>query len=284
MTPFWVENKSNEEYHAKDGFVSSSGLKTIKRSGHAFKYYTDDEEREETKAMRFGTLAHKALLEGDVFKKNYIVMPEFSGFTKDGKLSNNCGESREKKASWLLQHEGKLVVSQDELDKLKWMVDSVLANEDAVRLLKDGSTEVSGYYSDPETGIECKIRPDFIAHDLNALIDVKTVAECSVEWFKRNRVEDKKFMYHFQMAMYDSGTEQISGKPVDHALWILLESVKPFECIVVPMEQPYMEIGRNEYRKALKTLKECREKDSWPRQSNIQAMHPSHWFMENNEV
>lgn len=284
MKPHWVEGKPNELYHVKDGFVSSSHLKTILRSPHAFKHYEEDADRAESEAMKFGTLAHMALLEGDYFKKNYVVMPEFTGFTKDGRPSNNCAESKEKKAFWLTQNQGRVVVTQEELDKLRWMVDSVLANDDAVRLLKNGSTEVSGYYTDPETGIDCKIRPDFIAHDLNAMIDVKTVSECSLTWFRRNRVEDKKFMYPFQMGMYNSGTEIICGKPVDDQVWILIESVKPFECIVVPVERPYMEIGTNKYRKALRTLKECRQNNLWPRQNNIQAMHPTHWYMEENEV
>lgn len=284
--PEWIENVPSEVYHSDRTAVNSSSLKTILKSGFAFKRnFIEGLQKPPTDAMKFGTTAHMAILEGDEFTKRYVVMPEFIGYTKDGKESKLSKEAKDKKEAWLAEQEllGSIVVTSEERDRLFWMIDSVMANPEAVRLLKNGSTEVSGYYSDPETGIRCRIRPDFIAHDLNAMVDVKTVADCDVDWFRRRRVEDESFMYHFQMSMYDEGTSIISGKTVDFATWLLVGSEAPYECIVVPMEQPYREIGGKYYHRALRKLKECMENNLWERQPGLQSMHPSHWFMQKQE-
>lgn len=283
----WRENLAAEEYHADRTAVNSSSLKTIRKSSHAFRRnFIEGRSKEPSPAMEFGTLAHLAILEGDSFRAKYIVMPEFTGYTKDGRLSSQSAEARDKKSAWEAEQEleGRLVVTQEELDKLFFMIDSVLNNQEASKLLKNGLTEVSGYYADPETGIVCRIRPDFISFDLNAMVDVKTVAKADIDWFRKNRVEDYEFNYYFQMSMYDEGTSIISGKSVDYPIWILICNEEPFETIVVPMEQPYREIGGKEYHDALRKLKKCIETKAWDKQPSLQQMHPSHWFMQKQEV
>lgn len=286
--PHWRESCDEKIYHADKTAVNSSSLKMIhNKSPFAFKRsFIDGVSKPPTDSMKFGTLAHLAILEGARFRESYIVMPEFVGYTKDGKVSKLSAEAKAKREEWVAEQHlsGKTIVTQEELDKLLFMVEAVTSNEEAVKLLSSGATEISGYYADPETGILCRIRPDFLSFDLNAMIDVKTIAKCDMDYFRRNRVEDNDFMYYFQMAMYDEGTSIISNKKVDFPVWILVGSEPPYECIVIPMEEVYREIGNTHYKKALKKLKECIDKKEWPRSPNMMAMQPTHWFMQKQEI
>lgn len=287
--PRWIENLDPEFYHADKTAVNSSSLKAILRSGFSFKStFIDGQKKEPTPAMNFGTLAHMAILEGQKFREKYVVMPVFEGYTQKGELTTslNCKDVKDKRDAWLteMEFEGRVIVTQEELDKLMRMIDSFMANSDAVKLLSEGVTEISGYYPDPETGIVCRIRPDFLSFNLNAQVDVKTVASCDIDWFRRKRVEDDEFMYPFQMSMYEEGASIISKKKIDHAVWVLIENEPPHECVVVPMEEVYREIGGNQYRTALRKLKKCLTENTWPRRPNIQMMHPSDWYLRKQEI
>lgn len=285
--PIWKEDLPAEEYHADRTAVNSSSLKTILNSPHAFhRQFIQGISKKPTPAMKFGTLAHLVILEPDYFKKHFVIQPIFEGLTKDGRMSTQSKAATEKRDVWIAEQEleGRLIVTQDELDKLHWMVDSFMANSEAVQLLKNGKTEISGYYADPETGIVCRFRPDFLSYDLNAMVDYKTVSKACVNWFRKNRVEDDTFRYLYQMSMYEEGTSIVTKKQVDFPVWILTGNEEPFDTIVVPMEQPYREIGQDEYHKSLRKLKSCIETNKWERQASLQQMHPSHWFLQKQVV
>jgi hypothetical protein len=280
----WVYDLDPEVYHADKTAVNSSSLKTILQSPWGFKrLFIDGHGKEPTDSMKFGTLAHMAILEGSKFRERYVIQPkEFWGTTKEGKPTNspNAHSVQEAKAEWLAEHAERVIVTQDNYDKLMWMLDSFLANSDAVEILKEGATEVSGYYADPKTGIRCRFRPDFLAFNLGAQADVKTVPTANIDWFRRNRVEDKEFMYCFQMSMYQEGGGIITRKPIEYPVWILIENEEPHECVVVPMEEVYQEVGAKRYRASLDKLDECIKAKNFPRRPSMSSMHASDWFMK----
>ena len=285
--PTWC-NMPEEEYHADKSAVNSSSLKLLKKSPFAFKrqFIDGDNPTKTTKQMKFGSLAHMALLEASRFRDTYVVMPDFTGLTLDGRESKQSKEARSRKTEWIEEQEllGRMIVTQEERDKLFWMVDSVMANPEATRLLKDGQPEVTGYYADPVTGILCRIRPDFLAFDLSVLVDIKTVSDADLDFIRRCRVEDVKYNYPFQMAMYSEGAEVISKKKIEHRVWIFIENEFPFECVVLPMEELYFDYGKRQYRESLNNLKQCIDSDVWSRIPSMQTMFPTDYFLNKQEI
>jgi hypothetical protein len=280
----WVEDLDPEVYHADRTAVNSSSLKTILHSPWGFKrLFIDGLSKPPSDSMKFGTLAHMAILEGAKFRERYVIKPkEFWALTKDNRPTNsrNAIAVQEMEAAWEAQQEGRVIVTQVEYDKLMFMLDSFLGNSDAVEILSNGKTEISGYYADPKTGIRARFRPDFLAFDLGALADVKTVPTADIDWFRRNRVEDKEFMYHFQMSMYQEGGGIITRKPIEYPVWILIENEEPHECVVVPMEVVYQETGMKYYRASMNKLEECIKAKNFPRRPGMASMHASDWFIK----
>lgn len=254
--PHWVENHPAALYHGDKLSVSSTELRRMHRSPHKFRMLRKRPPTP-TKAMEFGTLVHGFVLEGADYLKRYVVMPDFK--LTHGHPNSNVHKAA--KGEWLLANIDKLVVTQDELDDVHGILDSLINHQDAFDLLKQGVTEISGYYRDPETGILCRIRPDFLAFDLTVLIDLKTTQDIEEERFSN---EIWKWRYDFQMAMYGEGTEQISGRKVEHHALIACEKEYPYEVAVYHLDEPAIETGARDYHRSLRRLKECIDTDRWP--------------------
>lgn len=268
-----------EIYHADKSAVNFSSLKHMDKSEFAFSQSYWGEQKEPTKAMKFGTLAHMAILEGSKFKERYVVMPEFTGLTAKGEIttSKNATDVKLKIAKWISeQSKDAVIVTEEERVKLFNMIDSVLSNEMAVELLKNGKPETIGYWQDPVTKINLRMMADFLTFNVDILVDVKTCQDVRWEFF-RNSVEN--YRYDLQMAMYAEGVKHITGITPKHRAWLVIESEAPHEVRIHHAGDIYGEIGAFEFRRAVDKLKLAIDKNHFPQGGkDIMISEPSSWF------
>lgn len=263
FAPEWEENVPLEEYHADKSSVSSTGLMRILKSPRAFKNSVMEARyvKPKTAAMSLGTMLHHALLEGGDFQSRYVCMPNFA---VEMGMHPNKNEVKAAKAQWLKEvyatQPDAVIVAPEQRDKILFMIESVLGHEDAMFLLRNGKPEISGYFADEETGILCRIRPDFLQHSAEVLVDIKTTRNCSRTAFARS-VWD--YRYDFSMAMYMEGCRIINGKKVEIPAWIAVENQGDYECSVYYPDQGTLEFGLNSYRAAQKRLAAALETDTW---------------------
>ena len=265
IEPHWMPGQTNEAYHGDKTAVSSTGLKKILKSPASFyQYHVLGETEEPTDAMKFGSAFHMYLLEPAEFKRNYLRVPRFVGKTKEGKDSENCAESRAMKEAWYKALPSTAVAMTDEeMDKLEGMLKALKRHKEAVNILKHGIPEVSGYYVDPETGILCKIRPDFyhVSVKLRALLDLKTAADCTKRRFQ-SVIYDRK--YHLSLAMYCEGIKIITGEDVQYPVLLAIEKLAPYEIAGYVADKEMMAKGSEDYHHCLRTLKHCMTTNLWP--------------------
>lgn len=266
--PHFIENLPDDQYHADRSAVSSTALKKI--LVHSPKTFYADwvlgvKEDRDTDAMRFGRIIHKAILEGDEFKKKVIVMPEFLGLTKDGRVSAQSGEARDKKNQWLAdQAPDALIVTEEERFNIIGMISSVMSHKKAVALLENSKPEVSGYWVDEETGIKCRCRWDSL--NVRWFTDLKSTKDCSEKSFYWD-IFGTRFSpigYDFQLAMYYEGFKNIFGYPPDLSTWLAVEKVAPWEIAVHPGTGPTLDVGQIKVRRALRILRNCIDTGDWP--------------------
>lgn len=266
----WRENVDIETYHADKMTVSSSSLKKIIQvSPKTFRHtFFIAGKKELTKSMKLGRLAHMAILEGEKFKYNFIVEPIHEGRTKKGEITNslNCQEVKDAKAAWWADLPPSAIVTTiEEKDTLLGMIDSLLSHGEANKYLSAGIAEVSGYYVDPDTGIACRVRPDFICRERRIITELKTSDDAREEAFRwKVNGERDAYWYDFQLAMQVEGFFQIENQPLELAAWIAIEPHGAYEVAVHPMTIPTQEVGHIKYRRALTRLKESIDTNCWP--------------------
>lgn len=255
-----------EEYLRDAKCMNSSSIKKILEGP---RYYLSalagQEEKEDKDHYRFGRAAHLAILEPNKFRNLYVIQPEFTGLTQAGKESPNSKAAKEKRKKWREQlPSDALILTQQEHDDLTCMVESVLEHPQASMLLRNGRPEVTGRFTDPETGVRCKIRPDYLTFDKDEqiyVVDIKTTRNSSPGLFSN---DIWKFKYHLQIAFYYDGIKAITGKEPEAAAFISVEKTAPYSTHVYWADDDMLAQGRQWYQHGLRIYKKCIETGKWP--------------------
>lgn len=239
---------SNKEYRQSEG-ISSSELKKIMKSPLHYKYWKDNPEESDTPALLVGRACHKYVLETYDFYNEFAVAPNFDRRTKEGK------------ASWLLfqdQNEGKDIITQEQFEQIEKMRTAMLATPFVSKLI-NGEHELSYFWTDEETGLKCKCRPDSINHKLKIVVDYKTCDDAETEHFMKQAI---KLGYDLQASYYLDGVKANIGEDYIF-VFIAQEKKPPYAVNILQADEIFIRSGREVYKSMLQTYKECSESGKW---------------------
>ena len=245
---------TNAEYHGGPG-LSKSGLDVMARSPlHYWSRYLDPQREpvEPTASMKLGTAIHTAVLEPGEFSKRHHVAPEVDRRTKDGKAVWEAAVATAEEAG------AELISASDSL-VCNAISAQVRSHPTARKVFEAGDAEMSAYWTDRETGVLCKCRPDWL--NLPLVVDLKSTEDASRDGFMRSAWN---WRYHVQAAWYLDGVEQATGQRPDAFIFAAFEKSAPFACAFYYADQAMLEIGRAEYRRLLRLYADCLSADKWP--------------------
>jgi exodeoxyribonuclease VIII len=239
---------TNQEYHSNHLRVSKSGLSLLAKSPYHFKFF----QHENTSALNFGSAYHAFILEPEKFHSLCSVAPKVNKRTNAGK---------EEYANFLNCNEGKVILDPEELIDLCAMRDVMAIHQIAMELIDTpGHVELSIYWTEPETGVKCKVRLDKYIPSTNQIIDLKTTQSVSAAAFQASV---RKYGYDLQDAFYTDGA-RAAGLNVDDFYFLAQESKYPHGVGVYTMDQVTREAARRRYMELLHLYRDCSENNYWP--------------------
>lgn len=247
--PCYIAGMPSEIYHAHDS-ISNGGLKLISRSPAHFKYGAKPEA---TRAMVIGSALHMAILEPELYRQNYIRL-----YDAENRV---CSEYKEAKKEF---GEDRVLV-KNECIKIERIAASLFKSF-CSELSDAGDTELSGFSTDPETGVICRHRFDKLMKN-NVGLDIKTTVDARPEAFSKSI---QSYGYHMQAAFYSDQFEWITGEKLNGFLFLVVETSAPYACKMYRLGNESIEIGRAIYRKCLNKYAECRNANEWPAYDNIE--------------
>lgn len=246
--------ESIDDYHADKTAISKSGLDLLNQAPFIYYSRSLDPLRwpEPRRAGQLeGNLAHCAVLEPDEFGQRYAVGPNVIRSTKVWK-------------EFEAENADKMCIKPDEYEVAMRQADSIRALPEIREYLEHGHSEVSARWVDPETGVRCRCRPDWV-HPVSSrtvkLLDLKTYSSASSEEFAR-QVARKG--YHLQDAFYSDGYTLASGKDVEEFIFVAVETEWPFAAASYRLNAESREEGFNEYRRLLDVYEQCLRTNKWP--------------------
>jgi len=256
-------------YLADRSCISSSGVRRMMNSPYAFWYWSKHAEEEEDEAdhFRIGKAAHLMVLENQKFREHYVVQPDFGAMQSP--------KNRAKRDEWRAELPAEaVVVTQKELDMLVKMTNNLLNHKTTANFFHNGKPEVTGRFTHPETGIRCRIRPDYFCYDSKGdlfIFDLKTTRVDSESLFKRE-MEQKR--YYEQVAFYAHGMSLILKKQV---AGIGVVGMSKSEEAGYPIwlewvEDDSYDIAKAWNDEALRNLKRSLLTDKWPHQQTEGSM------------
>ena len=197
----------------------------------------------------FGRAAHKYVLETYDFYNEFAVAPNCDRRTKEGK------------AEWLLfqdQNEGKDIITQEQFEQIEEMRKVMLATPFVSKLI-NGEHEMSYFWTDEETGLKCKVRPDSINHKLKVIVDYKTADNAETQHFMRKAID---LGYDLQAYMYQQGVKANVGEEYLF-VFIAQEKKPPYAVNILEADENFMASGKHIFTEMLNLYKECSESGNW---------------------
>lgn len=240
---------NNAEYHADRTAISKSGLDLIHKSPAHFRWAKDN-PRDETPAMRKGSLVHCLVLEPHVFGNEYALLPPT--------IKLRRGKEYEK---FLADVGDRVVLTAAEHEEADRIATAVRANPAALKIIENATAiEQSVFAEDFATGVKVKCRPDIRAN--SHIYDLKTTRNANARSFAYSV---RSFRYHVQAAFY-MDVCQAAGIEVEHFGFIAVDTeAMPYQCTVFHrLSAESIEQGRAEYREDLELYRQCLERDEWP--------------------
>lgn len=269
---------SNAEYRSREG-ISSSELKKLMKSPLHYKHWKENPQ-EDTPALLFGRAAHKYVLETYDFFTEFEIDKDFKYGTKadkeetqrficqkaievgrgdewDSFISTNP-KKEEVVAFYRSLIQGKDFITQEQFEQIEAMRTAMLATPFVEKLI-NGEHEVSYFWTDEDTELTCKCRPDSINHKLKVICDYKTCDNAETQQFMRQAIN---LGYDLQAAYYLDGVKANTGEDYIF-VFIAQEKKPPYAVNILQADEIFIRSGRDVYKSMLQTYKECSESGNW---------------------
>jgi PDDEXK-like domain of unknown function (DUF3799) len=260
---------SDTDYHADRTTLSSSGARTLT-------VYTPAEYLEQLLTppnpkpqYDFGHAAHKMIL-GEGAKLVRVDAPDWR--TKAAR------ESREK--AW--EH-GKVPMLKAQIDQAQIMAGKVFQHGIAAKLLQAGAAELSGYWTDPDTGVRLRFRPDFlpdVGDRRPVIVDVKTSVSASPKRFAKSAAD---YGYHQQAAWYTDGLAATTGATDAAFLFVVVQKDPPHLVSVCQLDPEAIDLGHRQNRAAIDLYARCKQTNTWPGYEGIHNLSLPRWAVSHIE-
>ncbi len=221
--------------------------------------------KEQTAAMRLGSMVHTLVLEPHEWNLRYAVGPDAARNTKVWK-------------EWAeAQPEGRELIKPDEFETAQNMAGFVHTKTVIGELLREpGPVESSVFWTD--NGIPLRARPDKIVSAKRLLIDLKTTTDLS-----DHAITSKIYSmgYHLQLALYMEGLESV-GHGCESACLIWVETAPPYEARAMILSDDWLDIATQELADLKRRHAACMKSGKWPGYPDkiVESPLPPRWALD----
>jgi exodeoxyribonuclease VIII len=234
-----------KEYRAFPAFNQSAAKHILTSPAHYQAYINTPQE--ETKALRFGTFVHSAVLEPHTLNDLYATAPDCDRRTKEGKAAW---------AEFATANAGKTILDYEES-----ALGHLVASSARFALKRLGvefdATEVM-YHVD-YNGVPLKAAIDGVAGDY--LWDIKTTDDASAAGMLK---AIRNYRYNLQAYWYRLVYELATGKRPLGFRFLFIEKEPPFACAICEVGPELMSWAIADFEKAVTLYKECTASGVWP--------------------
>lgn len=277
------------ENYLENDAISSSMLKSARKTPLDF-HFSKSEDKEELEKIKgkdyfnIGTFLHQCLLEPTKFSRA-IEEPKYSLSGYEGAnvaIEFYKGVCKQKGINYPVDVTDSLQSKKTYLSLLQEMADIQPVNEEHKlkidilkrhsetygggiirKLLTHAKREISIYYTDPETGIDLKVRPDALQFEenigVNAIVSIKSTACENLQAFM---TQAAKLDYDLSEGMYQEVVSAATGRDFNTTIMIMLQTVAPFHIGVLVWTAEDIEMGKHKYKHALHNAALISENDS----------------------
>lgn len=219
--------------------------------------------REESETFDLGTAAHAYILEGDESRYHIVDATYLSGPRKGEQVTDWTAKGAQEQRD-VARAAGKIPMLPKHIENVRTMSKAVRAQlaafTDTPAPLTNGKPEQVLVWFEPDHGVWCKSRLDWLHDDYSTIDDLKTTTTAQPDAFTRalyGRGGD------LQAAMYLRGLKAITG--VDATFrYIVAENSYPFAVSVCALGPEALAHASDQVEQAIQKWAQCLKADHWP--------------------
>ncbi len=243
MEPGIYYDLSNAEYH-KDPAIGSTSVKAISVSP-ANLYFNPFKG---SKSAHIGSAIHAAILEPDVFKRDFY------------QLADGLDRRSPDYKSAVKDYGAEFILVGSEVETVNKMVESARMNHDFVDYMRaPGHSEVSMFAKCDVTGLDLKCRFDRLSDSYPYPLDVKSCQDATERRFSQ---DFGKWHYHIQAAFYLHVLRLTTGRELNQFCFFALQNKAPYQNCMYFIGEDSLEKGRKQMFESLEKIAECMENES----------------------
>lgn len=252
LAPSIVDDLSAEEYHADRDSVSSTGLRKLLAPGCPAQFkYDRDQPQAHKKEFDLGHAAHMLVL-GEGPELEVIDAPDWK------KVATR--DLRDK-----AYVEGRVPLLVKDHDVVQAMAAAIRQHPLAGPLFAPGTgvAEQSIYWTDPATGVRCRVRPDWVKRlpGLTLCVDYKTIKAADPDTVSK---AIREHGYHQQDPLYIDGIRAAYQTDNVRFVFVFQSKVAPYLITVRELDEQARDIGRAKNNRALRIYADCTASGVWP--------------------
>jgi hypothetical protein len=178
----------------------------------------------------------------------------------DEVLGKNGARSTKAYKAWAADHAHQTILSADQVEAVERICHSALAKTSIKNLLTGGIAELSAFWQEEHAGhtLTLKCRPDYLPAN-TVVIDLKTTGD--IHGFARTAYSLK---YHWSAWLTCRGLTQVTGMLHNTYYFVVVETVEPFDAMVVQVMPEHFELAESEIMALLPQLAACDRDNYWP--------------------
>lgn len=258
------------DYHANKTHLSSTGIKMAKKSLSLWKWM-QSHPQEFKQHFDFGNAFELALLDRANFEKNVAILQTENWIYKaldqkpKLKVPKNSKCYKESEERFLTENVGKYIipdVGPQSFEYIAYMLEA--CHKDAViqKLIANTEYQLSLFWTDDQTGMNLKTRPDICKRKKNVIVNLKTITDGSPAEFSRDLA---KYDYPLQACIEIRGCLETGLMPsVDNYFWLVVEKEPPFNATLYEFDRSDQQYSFDELDFLLNKIQRAREEDKYP--------------------
>jgi hypothetical protein len=250
--PVVRDDLTGEQYHADKTSISASGLRALLAPGCPAQFKWDrDNPQPPKREFDLGHAAHRLVL--GIGEE--LVFTEY-----DDWRTKAAREERD-----AIRFDGGVPLLAHEGEQVQAMAEALRQHPIAGGLFAPGSgrAELSIFWTDRETGVRCRVRPDWLKElpGLALAVDYKTCRDANPEAVSR-AIRD--YSYHQQDAFYTDGIWAALDPADVRFIFVFQSKTAPYLITVRELAQQDRDIGRARNQRALRLYADCERTGIWP--------------------
>jgi len=293
------DNISIRDYHANTSHISATSIKQAKVSLKQYNWFRSGKmPRTQALHLDFGNAFELALLDKVGFTNEVAIMQDEYWIalaneerTKDGKepykSPKQSARYQAELSKFLEQNNGRYMIPQkgeQSYEAIEYMLESCYSDETIKKLISGTEYQLSLFWTDPQTGVNLKTRPDICKRKKNVVVNLKTANDASPKAFSKDLVS---YDYPLQACVEISGCLETGlMDDVDNYFWLVVEKNPPYNAVIYEFDKADIKVCMDEYDYLIHQIAEANTKNEWPgyqaKADNVhgilQAKIPTYYF------